>query len=86
MYWFHLRGGTERFQNRTTGIRNLQYKRYVAQDVPVPPLDEQDRIVAEIEHQNAATERAREAAETRLAAAEALSGAILRRAFSPEAP
>ena len=85
LYGFHLNGGTDRLQNRTTGIRNLQYKRYLTQEIPLPPLDEQRRIVAELERELAATERARAAAREGLALAEALPGAILRRTFAPGA-
>lgn len=55
-------------------------------EIPLPPLDEQRRIVGELEREMAATERARTAARERLALAEALPGAILRRAFAPGAP
>ena len=85
LYGFHLNGGTEQFQNRTTGIRNLQYKRYLQQEIPLPPIGEQRRIVATLEREMAATERARTAAREGLALAEALPGAILRRAFAPGA-
>ena len=53
--------------------------------IPLPPLDEQRRIVAGLEAGMAAAERARRAAEAQLAAAEALPSAILRRAFAGEA-
>jgi len=49
LFWFlhvgHQRGSTENFQKQTTGIRNLEFKRYLAQKIPLPPLDEQRRIV-----------------------------------------
>ena len=86
LYGFHLSGGTDQFQNRTTGIRNLEYKRYLEQEIPLPPLDEQRRIITALEGELAGTERARTAARERLALAEALPGAILRRAFAPGAP
>ena len=85
LYSFHLRGGTEQYQNRTTGIRNLQYKRYLQQEIPVPPLDAQRRIVTDIERQTIAVDRARRAATAQLAAAEAIPAAILRRAFGEAA-
>ncbi len=49
--------------------------------VPLPPLAEQRRIGAILDAQMAAVERARAAAEQRLAAARALSSAYLRGAF-----
>ena len=54
--------------------------------IPLPLIDEQRAIVATLEREMAATERARTAAHERLALAEALPGAILRRAFAPGAP
>lgn len=53
--------------------------------IPLPPLDEQRRIVAGLEARMADAERARGAAEAQLAAAEALPSAILRGAFAGEA-
>ena len=61
-------------------------KQLRALSVPLPPIDEQREIVAALEREMAATERARTAARERLALAEALPGAILRRAFAPGAP
>lgn len=54
--------------------------------VALPPLDEQKRIVAILNEQMAAVEKARAAAETQLEAADALPAAYLRQVFdSPEA-
>jgi len=49
--------------------------------IPLPPLDEQRRIAAEIERQFAAVERAKKAAEEQLAAARRLNPAYLREVF-----
>lgn len=51
----------------------------------LPPLDEQRRIVADLEARMDDAERAWRAAEAQLAAAEALPSAILRGAFAGEA-
>jgi type I restriction enzyme S subunit len=70
LFWFlhvgHKRGVTENFQKQTTGIRNLEFKRFLGQQIPLPPLDEQRRIVglldraAEIRHRaDAARAKAR---------------------------
>ncbi len=59
-----------------------------ARDIPItlPPIPEQQRIVAILNEQMAAVERARAAAEERVEAARALPGAYLRATFgSPEA-
>ena len=52
--------------------------------IPLPPLAEQKRIVAILNQQLAAVERAKKAAEERLSQIEALPPALLRRAFSGE--
>ena len=50
--------------------------------IPLPPLAEQRRIVAVLNNQMAAVEKARMAAEAELEATTALPSALLRRAFS----
>lgn len=45
LYQFHVSGGTLGLQKQTTGIRNLEYKSYLKQRVPLPPPSEQSRIV-----------------------------------------
>ena len=50
LYAAYRRGGTEPYQNKTTGIRNLQLQRYLNElEVPAPPLAEQERIAAELD-------------------------------------
>ena len=46
MWNLHNSGKTELLQNKTTGIRNLQVKSYLNEEIPLPPLDEQRKIVA----------------------------------------
>jgi type I restriction enzyme S subunit len=45
LWQFHATGKTSHYQKQTTGIRNLEFKRFLTIDVPVPPLPEQRRIV-----------------------------------------
>lgn len=45
LWHFHSIGKTSHYQKQTTGIRNLEYKRYLSIEVPVPTLAEQQRIV-----------------------------------------
>lgn len=45
LWHFHATGKTSHYQKQTTGIRNLEYKRFLTIEVPVPPLPEQRRIV-----------------------------------------
>lgn len=46
---FYQGGGTENFQKRTSGIRNLDKKAYQQIPIPLPPLDVQAEIVAELD-------------------------------------
>lgn len=49
LFWclrhLHLSGGTLGYQKHTSGIRNLETKRYLSHLIPLPPLDEQRRII-----------------------------------------
>ncbi|MBN2173054.1 MAG: restriction endonuclease subunit S, partial [Bacteroidales bacterium] len=49
LWYFYQRGETEKFQNRTSGIRNLDFKSYQQIQIPLPPLFVQQEIVKEIE-------------------------------------
>ena len=46
LFWLHLNGTTETMQSHSTGIRNLNLRTYKELLVPVPPLQEQERILA----------------------------------------
>lgn len=52
LYWlffgFHRIGWTLRHQTQTTGIRNLQVKDYLSDEVPIPLLQDQERQALEI--------------------------------------
>lgn len=52
LYYLHSIGTTEALQNKTTGIRNLQIKRYMAQEIHLPPLSVQKNITHRLEHIN----------------------------------
>ncbi len=69
LFWclrhLHLSGGTLQYQKHTSGIRNLETKRYLSHPIPLPPLDEQRRIVA-ILNRAARIERLRDRAAERL--------------------
>lgn len=46
MWFLHYSGKTDLLQNKTTGIRNLQVKSYLNENIPLPSLDEQRKIAA----------------------------------------
>ena len=48
--WAIYRSGkTASLQSKTTGIRNLDFKSYLKLPIPVPPIAEQEKIVAELD-------------------------------------
>jgi type I restriction enzyme, S subunit len=46
LFWIYLSGVTEGMQSNSTGIRNLDNDAYKAIGIPLPPLEEQQRIVS----------------------------------------
>lgn len=61
MYNLHLRGITRSFQNKTTGIINLQLKRYLDKvQIPLPPLPIQKRIAGLLDKADALRQKDRE--------------------------
>lgn len=46
MWYLHHSGKTDLLQNKTTGIRNLQVKSYLNEEIQLPSLEEQRRIAA----------------------------------------
>jgi type I restriction enzyme S subunit len=67
-----------------TGVPTLDRKSVHKLEIPLPPLDEQRRIVATLDERMAAIDRARAAAEAQLEAAQALPAAYLRQVFNSE--
>ena len=53
----YRRGETEKLQSKTTGIRNLDMKGYLRLPIPIRPLPEQERIVAELDCLSGAIEK-----------------------------
>ena len=75
----------ETFVSSLSGLVNgamypaITDKQVFDQTIPLPPLGEQQRIVAALETQMAAVERARKAAEEMLEAVKALNASLLRK-------
>ena len=49
LYAHYLRGETYKLQSKTTGLHNLDMKGYLSLPIPVPPIAEQEKIVAELD-------------------------------------
>ena len=81
----YLRADRERLGAAGSGITQSNISQTVLKqwDVPIPPIDEQRRIVRELDEQTAAIERARAAAQAQLDAIDTLPTAALRLAFTP---
>lgn len=70
--------------NRAAAVPGLNRDDAYALQIPLPPLDEQQRITARLNEQMAAVESARRAAESQLQAARELPTAYLRDVFESE--
>ena len=57
LYHLHQNGTTELLQNKTTGIRNLQLKSYMALGIPLPPLPVQQQIADVLDRASALIEK-----------------------------
>lgn len=77
LYW-HMSGQTEKFQTATTGIRNLQMKQYLDNELVVPSdVEKQRQIAARLKAQLAEVDTARQAAEDQLHETTKLADAII---------
>ena len=83
--WCYVSGITEKMQSHSTGIRNLDFGVYKAIEIPLPPLEEQRRIVAVLDEAFAAIATATAKAEKNLANArefvDAERASVFRHAF-----
>ena len=89
--WFHLfaasqlgRNYIEREAASSAGQHNVSLSLIHRMAVPLPPLAEQRRIVAEVEQRLSVIQQAESAVEASLQRAERLRQSILKRAFSGE--
>lgn len=69
-------------ESRRARMPKLNREQLFAWNVPVPPMQEQQRIVARLADQMAAAEKTRKVLEEQLTTINALPAALLRRAFS----
>ena len=70
-------------QSHGATMQHVTKPRFEATQFPLPPIDEQRRIVRELDEQTAAIKRARAGAQAQIDAIEALPAAALRLAFTP---
>lgn len=86
MYFLRSDSGRHEIESRSTGnqlsMRNIGQDRIRSIPLPVPPLDQQERIVAEIESRMSVIEQMEALVEMNLKRAETLRQSILRMAFS----
>jgi len=68
-------------QDTTSGLRNLRVREFLAQPIPLPPLEEQKRIVARIEELMGRVREARRLREEAKQEAERLWQAVLAQTF-----
>lgn len=66
LFFSYISGVTERMQSHSTGIRNLKFDEYKDIKVPLPPLSEQQRIVAILDEAFASIVKAKANAEQNL--------------------
>jgi type I restriction enzyme S subunit len=71
-------------QDTTSGLRNLQVREFMAQPIPLPPLEEQRRIVAHLQEVQEKIKALKEAQEQTEAELKRLEQAILEKAFRGE--
>ena len=82
-YWFRSHGfiSWRDGQARGANIQNLKISALISLEIPLPPVEEQRRIVAELDAQLALIERARRAAEQQVVTFDAMRAALMRQAF-----
>jgi type I restriction enzyme S subunit len=77
----YISGATETMQSNSTGIRNLKFDDYKAIEIPLPPLQEQKRIVAILDEAFGGIAKAKANAEQNLKNAKELFESYLQGVF-----
>jgi type I restriction enzyme S subunit len=81
----HVRSGVfRRLGSITTNIGHLTLEKFKAAPFPLPPLDEQHRIVAEVDRRLSIVREVEAEVDANLKRAQALRQAVLQRAFAIE--
>ncbi len=80
----YFRGDTQKLQSNTTGLHNLDFKTYLSIPIPVPPLPEQQSIVARLDSAFAKIDALKANAQKQLENAKALFQNALKDAMTPK--
>ncbi|MDI3545580.1 MAG: type restriction enzyme subunit [Rikenellaceae bacterium] len=75
---FYYQGKTNDIQNRTTGIRNLDFSKYKQISLPLPPLPEQQKIAAVL----SAVQEAKEKTQAVIDATKTLKKSMMKHLFT----
>ncbi len=81
LYFLYFSGKTEPMQRHSTGIRNLQLSQYKEITIPLPPLAEQQRIVAKLDAAFSEIDKAMALAEKNIENSERLYAYAIDKAF-----
>ena len=80
----YLRGDTRKMQKATTGIHNIEFDKYLAIKIPIPPLSKQKEIVEYLDSSFAKIDKLKENAAKNLEEAKALFQSALKDALEPK--
>lgn len=80
----YLRGDTRKMQKATTGIHNIEFDKYLAIKIPIPPLSEQKEIVEYLDSSFAKIDKLKENAAKNLEEAKVLFQSALKDALEPK--
>jgi len=81
LFFSYISGITEKMQSHSTGIRNLKFDDYKNIEIPLPPLHEQQRVVAILDEAFAVIAKAKANAEQNLKNAKELFESYLQGVF-----
>lgn len=84
LYNHYIKGSTFPLQSNTTGIHNLDFKGYLELDIPLPPLEEQHRIVSILDASFEKIDALKKNAEENLKNAKALFQQVLAQELKPK--
>lgn len=84
MLFVYRRGDTRAMQKAATGIHNIEFDKFLAILIPIPPLAEQQEIVDYLDKAFAKIDALKKNAEQQLSDAKALFSAALEESMSPK--